>query len=865
MALSAGQPLSFYEILGPLGAGGMGEVYRARDKRLEREVAIKVLPPHFADDEERLRRFQREAKTLASLNHPNVAQVFGIDQVEDTCFIAMELVEGEDLAERLHRGPLPIDETIEVCRQIAEGLEAAHEKGVVHRDLKPANVRITPEGVVKVLDFGLAKPTGPAASAESSTRVRPDSFLATTEGVVLGTPTYMSPEQARGRPVDRRTDVWAFGCVLFECLAGARAFGGASMTDTLAAIVEREPDWAALPAETPTHVVTLLRRCLLKDPRARLRDIGEARVQLSGVLELVATPLAARTPTRGTPWLPWALALVSAVLAIVFALRSSGSEGDGSDALEPSGGASRSFVQRTFGRQTVFTARFLPDGQSIVYSSALVGNRPQLFLLNAGAMSPRELAPRGTLLLSVSPTGELAVLTETSYRNHRVHEGTLARMQLDGAPRSLVESVRDADWGPDGELAVVRRSGGLDGLEYPLGTVLYRTAGYVSEPRVSHDGRLVAFLDHPASYDDRGRVKVVDLEGEVRTLSPEYWAVQGLTWSPDGSRLVYSGSTSDIRLQPSSVGLDGAAPRPELSVPGALFVVDAASDGRWLALAPDDFYGVAVHLPGRAEDVDLSWLDLSWGGFLSPDGQQLLFTNGHGGADYTTVTRRIDGSPIVTLGVGDSMGFSPDGRWALALVYSAAELVLYPTGAGEPRTLERGPITLYERAQWFPDGQHVLVIGSEPSRPPRAYRQSIAGGPPRPVTPEGVVGYLSPAGDRLIGEADDGTWQLVVIDPEGGASGDPTPAPGMRPSDEFAGWSREGDAVFVGTRGEVPRRLERVDLATGAREPSLTVGPRDQVGLVLVWCSGRIVDPTLGFAYGYRRTLSNLYVVGGGT
>ena len=282
MPLSTGQSLSFYEILGPLGAGGMGEVYRARDTRLEREVAIKVLPEEMVDDEERLRRFEREAKTLASLNHTNVAGIHGVDQEEDVCFLALELVPGEDLATRLARGPLPVDEAIDVGRQIAEGLEAAHEAGVVHRDLKPANVRVTPDGVVKLLDFGLAKPTPPEVSKVGTSTPQPDSFLVTSEGVVLGTPTYMSPEQARGKPVDKRTDIWAFGCVLYECLTGTRAFEGEALGDLMVAILEREPDLDALPAGTPPHVRRLLRRALTKDPRQRLRDIGEARLELSG-------------------------------------------------------------------------------------------------------------------------------------------------------------------------------------------------------------------------------------------------------------------------------------------------------------------------------------------------------------------------------------------------------------------------------------------------------------------------------------------------------------------------------------------------------------------------------------------------------
>ncbi|MGK0301859.1 MAG: serine/threonine protein kinase [Planctomycetota bacterium] len=284
MPLQTGQSLTFYEIIGPLGAGGMGEVYRAKDTRLDREVAIKVLPDDFAKDEERLQRFAREAKTLASLNHPNVGGIFGVDEHDGKSFLALELVPGEDLGERLARNPLPVSEAIDACCQIAKGLEAAHEAGVVHRDLKPANVRMTPEGIVKILDFGLAKPIRQDASGTAIQAAQPDSFMLTSEGLVLGTPTYMSPEQARGRPVDRRTDIWAFGCVLYECLTGTRAFYGDSVSDLLAAILEHDPDWSRLPSSTPKRVRALLGRCLQRDPQRRLRDIGEARIELEDAI-----------------------------------------------------------------------------------------------------------------------------------------------------------------------------------------------------------------------------------------------------------------------------------------------------------------------------------------------------------------------------------------------------------------------------------------------------------------------------------------------------------------------------------------------------------------------------------------------------
>ena len=293
----------------------MGEVYRAQDTQLDREVAIKVLSESWGDDSDRALRFKREAKTLASLNHPNVAHIYGVDKLDGATFFVLELVEGEDLATRIERGPIPIDETMEICRQIAEGLEAAHEVGVVHRDLKPANVRLTLQGVAKVLDFGLAKPLRSKPGSGETTSPVPGSTLQTEEGLLLGTPTYMSPEQVRAQLVDRRADIWAFGCVLYECLTGTRLFDGASLPDVLAAILEKEPDTSRLPRATPTRVRELITRCLDKNPRTRLQDIGEARIVL-GRDHAASLPLSVPVESRRSPIAVLAIAIVSALVAV---------------------------------------------------------------------------------------------------------------------------------------------------------------------------------------------------------------------------------------------------------------------------------------------------------------------------------------------------------------------------------------------------------------------------------------------------------------------------------------------------------------------------------------------------------------------
>ena len=285
MPLSAGTHLGPYEILSPLGAGGMGEVYRATDTNLKRQVAIKVLPASVAADSDRLARFQREAEILAALNHPNIAHIHGLEKSDGTVALVMELVEGPTLADRVAKGAIPIDEALPIARQIAEALEAAHEQGIIHRDLKPANVKVRLDGMVKVLDFGLAKALDPASSENANATNSPTLGMhATYAGVILGTAAYMSPEQARGKPLDKRTDIWSFGCVLYEMLTGRSPVAGETTSDTIAAILEREPDWTVLPDATPFAIRRLLQRCLEKDPRRRRHDIADVRIELEDAI-----------------------------------------------------------------------------------------------------------------------------------------------------------------------------------------------------------------------------------------------------------------------------------------------------------------------------------------------------------------------------------------------------------------------------------------------------------------------------------------------------------------------------------------------------------------------------------------------------
>ena len=300
MSLEPGTRLGPYEVLTPLGRGGMGEVYRARDARLGRDVAVKILPSDFILDPERKTRFEREARTLASLNHPHIAAIYGVEETDGVMALVLELVEGDTLADRLQLGPIPIGEAWTIARQVADALDAAHEKRIVHRDLKPANIKITPDGTVKVLDFRLAKAAAGDDSSPDLSRSPTVAVNETRAGLILGTAGYMSPEQARGRPVDKRSDIWAFGCVLFEMLSGRMTFSGDTISDTIAAILEREPQWDRLPESIPPAVHRLLRRCLEKDPKRRLRDIGDARIDLDDALTGSAERVAGQSPATMT-------------------------------------------------------------------------------------------------------------------------------------------------------------------------------------------------------------------------------------------------------------------------------------------------------------------------------------------------------------------------------------------------------------------------------------------------------------------------------------------------------------------------------------------------------------------------------------
>src|SRR5712664_3112773 len=380
MGLTSGTKLGPYEIVAPLGAGGMGEVYRARDTKLGREVALKLLPPLFTADADRVARFEREARLLASLNHAHIGAIYGFEDGGNVPALVLELVEGETLGDRVRRGPLPLSEALTVAQQIADALDAAHRAGIIHRDLKPSNIKITPDGVVKVLDFGLAKALAAEGSGPDLSRSPTLTIGGTTAGVILGTAAYMSPEQARGQPVDKRTDIWAFGCVLFDMLTGTSAFARETVTDTIVAVVGAEPEWKSLPADTPVSIRRLLTRCLQKDARRRLHDIADARIEIEDAITSPAEPAPAPATRRRSRLALSALSLgIATALVLFWVVR----DRFGRPAVKPSPPDAR-VTRLTDLPGLEESPAISPDGRSVAFTAGVGGKRQIFVQLIAG-------------------------------------------------------------------------------------------------------------------------------------------------------------------------------------------------------------------------------------------------------------------------------------------------------------------------------------------------------------------------------------------------------------------------------------------------------------------------------------------------
>jgi len=850
MVLTPGTKLGPYEIQSSLGAGGMGEVYRARDTRLGRDVAIKILPADYASDPERVRRFEQEAHASATLNHPNIVAIYDVANRAEAFYVVTELLEGETVRQRLADGVLPARKAIEYSTQIAFGLAAAHEKGIIHRDLKPENVFITRDGRVKILDFGLAKLAPPVTPDE---RTLASDAVKTEAGMVLGTLGYMSPEQVRGASVDHRSDLFSFGAMLYEMLSGQRAFRGSTPADTISAILKEDPpELTASGRDISPALERIVRHCLEKNPEERFqsaRDLAFGLQSISGTSS--QSPALAIAPVRVVRF-----SLHRAVIAFLAVAVLAGVFGAGWSLKRV---PSPSFKQLTFRRGTVTAARFAPDGQNIIHSAEWEGSpHPDLFLARTDGVFWRPLDVSDTDLLAISPQGDMALLQHWRWTIGFQRHGMLARMALSGgAPKEMLDGVQDADWSRDGASLAVIRSEPHYQVEFPVGHVLTTapSGGWLSDPRVAPDQQHIAFFEHPQGGDNRGNVCVVDLTGQKRVLSTGWNALWGhLAWSASGKEVWFSGTNTGGNHSIYAVNLSGDL-RPVLRVPGSLELFDIAGDGRVL-LAQHDSRRVLMGLtPGNSQERDLSWLDWSSPRDLTPDGRWLLIDEqGEGGGpNYSIYVRKTDGSPAVRIGDNDAFSISADGKWVLATTNAAGgSLVLLPTGAGEPRTIKTGSLQ-DPLARFLPDGKRILILSADG----RLHVQSLEGDSPRPVTPPGVRAFLrafTADGKYVLGSDEQQSWALYPID-----GGQPIPLPKWTAGDLPIIHTTDNHTFFVG-HGDLPVDVYRFDFTTGIRQFVRQLRPSDPTGMDRL--SNVFMTPD-GKYYSYSgpRELSNLYVV----
>lgn len=846
MPLPVGTRLGTCEIAALIGAGGMGEVYRARDASLQRDVAVKVLPPAFASDPERLRRFQLEARAAGGLSHPNIVAVHGLGMHEGSPYLVMELLEGETLRQRMGRRPMAARKASEIAMLAARGLAAAHQKGLVHRDLKPENLFVTRDGQVKILDFGLAREQAEAPPLGGATL-----SLGSGEGSIVGTPAYMSPEQLQGAPVDGRSDIFSLGVILREMLAGAHPFQGGATIDTLHAILRQDPAPLDPALRIPPSLERILDACLAKDPDARFqsaRDLAFALEDTSG-FESSGTS----RPLQGTrsPGRHWLLGGVAVALMAAAAL--------GALVRQPNNGTIV-YQRLTFRRGLITGARFMPDGRSVILSAAWDGQPSALQLVVPGNPEGLPLGVEG-IVQGVSPGSEMALLQiHTDFR----YGGTLATFSLgQPSPRPLLPLVCAADWAPDGSLAVVRADGG-DRLQFQwpqgAGPVLDLGIGTVAPAlRVSPEGARAALsLAGAMEFLDRhGRREGAGLK------APD----AGFAWGP-GGRELWMGTIEGPNSATTwwAVTREGRR-RRLLSTDGALVLKDVQKDGKALAVRLTTRSQMEWVDLRTGEQRSLSWLDASSVTALTPDGQSVLFSDRGTPVSrpQAAFLRRLDGSPALRLLPHAPTDLSPDGRWLVAYqgATPAKALVLAPLGPGDPRVVPMPEgLEVTGSASFFPDGKALLVLGrSAADGADRFYRVNLETGATTAAGPLGFANWssqapLSPDGQWVAGARGAAPHLLRLGDSAA------RPVPGTRTSDVFMQWTPDGRALVGMERQILPCPVTRVDVATGRRELLGRIRPLDPVGVRGIEAL-RVAPDGRSCVFSFRRHLSELYLVEG--
>lgn len=852
MTLTSGTRLGPYEIVASLGVGGMGEVYRARDARLGRDVAIKILPQSFYSDPDRLQRFQQEARALSALNHPNLLAVYDVGVQGEIHYLVSELLEGQTLRERQNQSPLPQRRVTEYGLQVANGLAAAHDKHIVHRDLKPENIFVTRDEWVKILDFGLAKQGRFANAGDTATLVGP---TPTAAGVVMGTAGYMSPEQVRGQAVDHRSDIFTLGAILYEMVSGKQAFHGDSGVETMNAILKEEPpELAEDRLDVSPGLERIIRRCLEKTPERRFQSASDLAFAIEGLSRISsksgqATVAAAPSILRSrTIWIAGIFVIAIAAIAFI--------SGSKLAATTPP-----TFKQLAFGPGYVSSARFTPDGANVVYGAAWNGKPIEMFSTRLDGVESRSLGLPPADVLATSASGDMAILLGRHHFFQWMTTGTLGIAPLSGgAARPLLEDACDADITADGKsLAVVHCVGDQQTLEFPIGKVLYRTGGWIDHPAISPSGNEVAFIDHPISGDDGGYISIVDLSGKATRLTQQFGSAKGLAWNPKTGELWFSASLGGEAVALRAVSRSGRQ-RTLLSAPVDLLIRDLNAQGQVLLLATRATSEIAIRRPGQTADrvLDLGTSTGSIAG-LSDDGSSMAvnYSGVGAGIDYLTYVVNTDSPELVRLGEGDPDAISPNGRWILSFLPSSpGKMVLFPTGTGQPRYFNVGHLlNTGIFCSWTRDSSRFLCNGSDSGQPPRAYLIEASSGQARAVTPEGTSDSMITPDGRFVLARNDQGFALYPVD--GGA---PQPVKGISAHEYPVQWDTSGSKLYVWDRS-FPAHVNLVDLRSGERKLWLQTMPPDPAGLL--YANFFLTPDGKSYAYRYRRVLSTLFVTDG--
>ena len=848
MTLTGGTRFGPYEILAPIGAGGMGEVYRARDTKLDRNVAVKILPERMAADADALARFEREAKAVAALSHPNILAIHDFGREGGVAYAVAELLEGESLRARLELGAIPQRRAVEIAIQIARGLAAAHEKGIVHRDMKPENVFLTRDGRVKILDFGLAK----VVARENAQTSAPTAAAGTEPGTVMGTVGYMSPEQVRGRDVDPRTDIFAFGAILYEMLSGRRAFSGDSHVETMNAILKEEPpELAETGKSTSPGLDRIVRHCLEKSPEARFHSASDVAFDLESLSG--DTSSASRTGVVARGARSWRRP--AAVGAAIAAAVAAGALLDRAVRPAPS---SPEFQRLTFRRGVVNAGRFSADGRTVVYSAQWDGEPSELFSVGADGGDSRSLGITDAMLLSVSPSDELAIkLRPILWAAHL--RGTLAEVPLSGgSPRELREEVQDADWSPNGrDLALVHLvSSAQWNIEYPAGKVLHEESRSINFFRLSPQGDRIAAVEGQYPWWQPSLV-VLNRSGGRSVISED--VASGIAW--DRSERLWFTSPETGGATSLSVLRPPGKPKAVLRVAGTMTLQDVSRTGDFLVNFVRQQSSATFHLAGAARESDLAWHEDSGIADLSPDGRTALIDDDGSDGKQAFYLRKADGSPPTRLGEGLALQFSVDGKWVLAEPpNSRRTLLVVPTGVGETKTV---PVPI-DLSQWwfFPDGKRILVSGILPSREVRLISVDLDGKNYRQIAPDGYDSWIgempiSPDGTRIAVQKNTGVAEIVPVD-----GGTFRAVPGWEDGDVVIRWADDGHSLFVFKRNALPARVFKLDLETGKRTPWLELMPTDPAGVTRIPTIEMTPDGKT-YAYNFTRELSDLYRIRG--